>query len=210
MTVKSPDIQDAKLTDTENGVTLSFRLDEGLEESNELSLWVRARIRGSDYYQPLDLNILPDNMAEATIEPGKIQDGDGAPYADVEWYMEAYPSREKSAIVKKTLAFDPDWYGLPAEEKEIRSSFERMGVEAQANEAARYRLVAAEETLTFPTAALDTQVGLWVVMDGDDTVGIAPNQPDMGYKWIKPWFPQVLERSREIRTENGWDDGETH
>ena len=210
----APKIYDASVTDTEQGVLLRFSLDEGLEESNELALWCRARIRESDYYQPLDLNIMPGGKsAEAIVEPGKVQDGYRV---EVEWYLEAYPEREKSEIVKLTLGFEPDWFGLTAYEHEVRSAFEVRGIEMQAQEACRFRLVSPEEAQAFPHAALDNNVGLWMLEGpvGDDGqpsyAGIAPNQPSMGQPWLAAWFPQVLARSREIRTENGWDDGENH
>ena len=210
----APKIYDASVTDTEQGVLLRFSLDEGLEESNELALWCRARIRDSDYYQPLDLNIMPGGKsAEAIVEPGKVQDGYRV---EVQWYLEAYPAREKSEIVKLTLGFEPDWFNLTAHEHETRSAFEVQGIEMQAQEACRFRLVTPEEAQEFPHAALDSNVGLWMLEgpageDGEPSyAGIAPDQPAMGQAWLAAWFPQVLARSREIRTENGWDDGRNH
>ena len=215
MTVAKPDIQDIVVDDVEEGVILFFRLDEGLEETESLGLNVRARIRGSDYYQPLFLNILSGGKsASATIEPGKVQvDELGVvydPWVDLQFYMEAYPSREKSEIVTAQPSFKPDWFYLPAHEHEVRSEFERTGVEMQAAEACRFRLVYEEEKQEFPEAALDSGVGLWVVVKQEETIGIAPDQPDFGYAWRKAWFPQVLKRSRELRMEYGWDDGENH
>ena len=208
----APKIYDASVTDTENGVLLKFSLDEGLEESNEQFLWCRARIRGSTYYQPLDLNIMPGGKtAETIVEPGKVQD---EYCVDVEWYFEQYPAREKSESVKSLFYFDPDWFGLSAFEHELRGTFERMTIEGQAQEAARFRVVGAEEGQVFPNAALNNETGLWMLEvgggDAEEYAGIAPNQPDMGIAWRKAWHPQVLERSREIRKENGWDDGQNH
>ena len=210
---EAPKIYDERVTDTEQGVMLRFSLDEGLEESNEQFLWCRARIRGSTYYQPLDLNIMSGGKtAEAIVEPGKVQDG----YCvEVEWYFEQYPQREKSESVLSSLYFTPDWFGLSAFEHELRGDFERKTIEGQAQEAARFRVVGAEEAQEYPHAALDSNVGLWVLeksgrSEEEDYVGIAPDQPDMGIAWRAAWHPQVLERSREIRTENGWDDGRNH
>ena len=210
----APKIYDASVTDTEQGVVLRFSLDEGLEESNELALWCRARIRESDYFQPLSLNIMPGGKsAEAIVEPGKVRDGY---IVDVEWYMEAYPEREKSEVVKMALGFTPDWFNLTAHEHETRSAFEVRGIEMQAQEASRFRLVSPEEANFLSHAALDTEAGLWMLEGpvGDDGqpsyAGIAPDQPSMGQPWLAAWFPQVLARSREIRTENGWDDDRNH
>ena len=206
--VKTPEIYDIALSDEEQGLVLGFSLDEGLEPSETSSLYARARIKDSSYYQPLFLNILPGGKrAEAIVEPGKVQDGYKV---ELQFYMEEYPSRDKSEFIGQTLTFEPDWFDLTAFEHEVRSSFEVRGVEVQAQEACRYPLVSAEQKQLFPSAALDSDVGLWVVVDGEDIVGISPEQPDFGYEWRKAWFPQVLERSREIRTENGWDDGEVH
>ena len=211
--VETPKIYDASVTDTENGVLLKFSLDEGLEESNEQFLWCRARIRESNYFQPLGLNIMPGGKtAEAIVEPGKVQDG----YCvEVEWYFEQYPEREKSDTVKLSLTFEPDWFDLSAFEHEARSEFERKGIEMQAQEAARFRIVGFEEAQEYPHAALNITAGLWMLekpgsSEEEDYVGIAPDQPDMGVAWRAAWFPQVLERSREIRKENGWDDGQNH
>ena len=211
--VERPKIYDASVTDTEQGILLRFSLDEGLEESNEQFLWCRARIRESNYFQPLDLNIMPGGKtAEAIVEPGKVQDGD---FVVVEWYFEQYPAREKSESVKSSLYFEPDWFGLSAYEHEVRSEFERKGIEMQAQEAARFRVVGAEEAQEYTHAALNITAGLWFLekagsSEEEDYVGIAPDQPDMGIAWRAAWHPQVLERSREIRTENGWDDGRNH
>ena len=205
---EQPKIYDLTLNDTEQGLILGFSLDEGLEDTDTSGLFVRARIKDSNYYQPLFLNILSGGTrAEAVVEPGKVQDGH---QVELQFYMEEYPSRDKSEFVEKTLTFEPDWFDLSAFEHEVRSSFEVRGVEVQAQEACRFRMVSAEEKQVFPSAALDSGVGLWVVVDGEETVGIAPEQPDEGYAWRKAWFPKVLERSREIRAENGWDDGENH
>ena len=215
---EAPKIYNAGITDTEQGVVLSFSLDEGLEETNEQFLWCRARIQGSTYYQPLDLNIMPGGKsAEAIVEPGKVQlDGADNPSVDVEWYFEQYPSREKSELVKQTINFKTEWFDLPAFERELRGTFERIGIESQAQEAARFRVVTPEEAQQFPHAALDNSAGLWLLEgppgeDGQPSyAGIAPDQPDMGYAWRAAWIPQVLERSRVIRTENGWDDDLNH
>ena len=207
MTLPAPKIYDITLSDEEQGLILGFSLDEGLEESETSGLNVRARIKDSSYYQPLFLNILPNHRAEAIVEPGKVQDGYRV---EVQWYMEEYPSREKSEFFYKSLTFTPDWFDLTAFEHEVRSSFEVRGVEVQAQEACRFPLISAEQKLQFPNAALDSGVGLWVVVDGEEIVGISPEQPDFGYAWRAAWFPQVLERSREIRAEYGWDDGEVH
>ena len=207
--VETPKIYDASVTDTEDGVLLRFSLDEGLEESNEQFLWCRARIRGSTYYQPLGLNIMPGGKtAEVIVEPGKVQDG----YCvEVEWYFEQYPEREKSEIVKMSLTFEPDWFDLSAFERELRGTFERTGIEMQAQNAAAYVVISAEDAQVFPNAALNNMTGLWMLeVDSEDYVGIAPDQPDMGIAWRAAWHPQVLERSREIRKENGWDDGQNH
>ena len=211
---EAPKIYDVSITDTEQGVTLRFSLDEGLEDTNEQSLWCRARIKGSSYYQPLDLNILSGGKtAEATIEAGKVQDNY---LVDLQWYLETYPEREKSELVEKTVPFTPDWFNLTAFERETRSAFEVRGIEMQAQEACRFRLVTPEEAQQFNHAALDNNVGLWILEGsiGDDglpeVAGIAPDQPDMGQAWLAAWIPQVLERSREIRTENGWDDDRNH
>ena len=212
--VDAPKIYDAGVTDEDQGVVLRFSLDEGLEESNEQFLWCRARIRGSTYYQPLDLNILSGGKtAETIVEPGKVQDDYTV---DVEWYLEKYPEREKSELVKMSLGFVPDWFGLSAFEHELRATFERHGVEMQAQEAARFRLVTPEEAQNFPHAALDNNTGLWMLEgplgeDGQPSyAGIAPDQPDMGIAWRLDWQLGVLKRSREIRTENGWDDDRNH
>ena len=213
MTVPNPIIEEAKLTDTENGLILSFVMRENLEPTNELGLWVRARIKDSKYYQPLDLSILADGItAEATIEPGKVQRNY---IVDVQWYLEAYPEREKSIIASEHLDFVPDWFKLTAFEHELRSLFERMTVEAQAEEAARYRMATGDEANIFPSAALNTQTGLWMLQDigaevDDAYVGICPDQPDEGWMWRRAWMDHVLKRSREIRTEYGWDDDENH
>ena len=211
---EAPKIYDVSLTDTEQGVLLKFSLDEGLEESNEQSLWCRARIKDSTYFQPLDLSIEPGGKTATTIvEPGKVQTNY---LVEVQWYFEQYPAREKSEMVEKTLIFTPDWFDLPMFEHEVRSDFEIRGVEMQAQEAARFRLVTSVEAEEFSHAALDKDIGLWMLEgpagdDGQPTyAGIAPNQPDMGYAWRAAWFPQVLGRSRAIRTENGWDDGRNH
>ena len=207
MTVEAPKIYDVDLRDEEQGLVLGFSLDEGLEETETSGLNVRAQIKDSAYFQPLFLNILPNNRAEAIIEPGKVFDGHKV---FLQFYLEEYPSREKSEFVYKELTFTPDWFDLTKFEHEVRASFEVRGVEVQAQEACRYRMVTAEEKQTFPSAALDSGVGCWVVVDGEEIVGIAPEQPDFGYDWRKAWFPKVIERSREIRTENGWDDGQNH
>ena len=210
--VDAPKIYDATATDTEQGVILAFSLDEGLEESNEQFLWCRARIQNSSYYQPLDLNILPGGTrAETTVEPGKVQGGCSI---DVEWYFEQYPARDKSEIVKQTVTFTPDWILLNAHEHETRSAFEVRGIELQAQNAAAYVVVTPEDAQGYPNAALNTETGLWMLEvkggDPEEYAGIAPEQPDMGLAWLKAWFPQVLDRSRVIRTENDWDDGRNH
>ena len=207
MTIATPKIYNITLTDEEQGLVLGFSLDEGLEDTETSGLNVRARIKDSSYYQPLFLNILPNNRAEAIIEPGKVQEGHRV---EVQWYLEEYPSREKSEFFYRSLTFTPDWFDLPKFEHEIRSEFEIRGVEVQAQKACMFPLITAEEQLSFPSAALDNSIGLWVVVDGRKIVGIAPEQPDFGYAWRRAWFPQVLKRSREIRTENGWDDGKVH
>ena len=204
----APKIYDAKVEDLEQGVTLTFALDEGLDPSEDLGLWVRAKIVESDYYQPLDLNILSGGVtASAIIEPGKVHDG---PMVSVEWYFETYPDREKGEVLKMALGFERDWFGLSPFEHELRGDFERAGVEMQAQEAARYIIVPEEAMVTEPTAALSTETGLWMVTHGSDNVGIAPSQPTEGQAWREAWFPKVLERSREIRAENGWDDDQNH
>ena len=200
----APKIYNAKVTDTEQGVVLRFSLDEGMEETNEQFLWCRARIRGSTYYQPLDLNILSGGKdAETIVEPGKVQtegngwvsDGVGVLAVDVEWYFEQYPAREKSELVKQTITFEPDWFNLSAFEHELRGTFESIGIESQAQEAARFRLVTPEEAQQFPHAALDNNAGLWLLEgppgeDGQPSyAGIAPDQPDMGYAWRASWHP---------------------
>ena len=208
MAIEAPKIYDITLSDEEQGLVLGFSLDEGLEESETSALYARARIKDSSYYQPLFLNILPGGKrAEAIVEPGKVQDGHKV---ELQFYMERYPSREKSGTLNTWLTFKPDWFDLSAFEHEVRASFEVRGVEVQAQEACRFPIVTPEDELLFPSAALDANLGLWVVVDGETIVGISPEQPDFGYEWRKAWFPQVLERSREIRTENGWDDGEVH
>ena len=207
MTVASPAIYDVSIDDVEAGVRLRFSLDEGLEPSEELWLWVRARIRKSNYFQPLDLNILPGGKtADTIIEPGKVQvDNEGRTSVEVEWYMEKYPEREKSEPVKKSVPFTPDWFGLPMFEHELRSLFERVTVEAQAVEAARYRMLSAElvEKEGYRVAALNSELGLWVVMDSanNDTIGISPDQLTEGYEWRKDWFAAVLARRQEILDE---------
>ena len=214
--VDTPKIYDANVTDTEQGVILTFSLDEGLEEINEQFLWCRARIVQSTYYQPLDLNIEPGGKtATAIIEPGKVHDaGDGKYGVSVEWYFEQYPSRERSELVQQDLTFTPDWFLLNAHQHETRSAFEVRGIELQAQNAAAYVVVSPEDAQGYPNAALNSETGLWMLEikggEPEEYAGIAPDQPDMGLAWLKAWFPQVLERSREIRTENGWDDGRNH
>ena len=218
MTPTKPDIRDLAVEDTENGVTVTFGLDEGLEDTETSSLWVRARIRGSRYFQPVDLNILSGGKtASFVVEPGRVQEDHSI---DLHFYLEAYPEREKSEVVERTISFEPDWFGLSKFEHDLRGLFERRTVEGQAAEAARFRLVSAEEAQDYKECALDNTVGLWMVQrDADDVaepgavpeyLGIAPEQPSFGIAWRAAWFPQVLARSREIRTENGWDDGRNH
>ena len=208
MAIEAPKIYDITLSDEEQGLVLGFSLDEGLEESETSALYARARIKDSSYFQPLFLNILPGGKrAEAIVEPGKVQDGYKV---ELQFYMERYPSREKSQFFQKGVNFTPDWFDLTAFEHEVRASFEVRGVEVQAQEACRFPIIQPEEKVAFPNAALDANIGLWVVVDGETIIGIAPEQPSFGYAWRKAWFAQVLERSREIRTENGWDDGEVH
>ena len=211
--MKAPDIKNVKLTDTANGLILSFDLDEGLEPTNELWLWVRAKIRESNYYQPLDLNIEPGGKsATAIVEPGKVQDDYTV---NLEFYFEQYPEREKSEIFYASPAFDPDWFNMSKFEHDLRYTFETMGVEVAAQEACRFLIVPPEDMPQYPNCALDNRTGLWMVEahpqdDVEDYAGIAPDQPDFGIEWRKKWFPAVLDRSREIRTENGWDDGRNH
>ena len=208
-----PDIQNVKLSDTSNGLILSFDLDEGLEPTNELGLWVRAKIKESYYYQPLDLNIEPGGKsATAIVEPGKVQ----SDYTvNLEFYFEQYPEREKSEIVYINPSFEPDWFNLSAFERDLRDHFETLTVEGAAQEACRYVIVSQEDMLAYPNCALDDTTGLWMAEvhpndDVEEYAGIAPDQPDFGIAWRREWFPAVLKRSREIRTENGWDDGRNH
>ena len=204
-----PKIHDATVTDTENGVLLRFSLNSGLEPTNELWLWCRARIQDSTYYQPLDLNIMPGGAtAEAIVEPGKVQRDPSRPdktcFVDVQWYFEAYPERERSETVTAALHFRPDWIDLPAFESELRSLFIRRTVEAQATEAALYKLLTAEDVQRemYNTAALNSETGLWMVVDShNETVGIAPDQPTEGYDWRTLWFQEVLDRRAEIINE---------
>ena len=210
MTVTIPKVYDVTLTDEEQGVVLRFKLDENLEPSEEFQFMIRARIKGSSYYQPLFYSVLNDGITgETIIEPGKIDvDYADNPSVDIEWYMEKYPEREKSEITKKTLSFEIDWFGMSMFDHELRASFERMGIEMQAQEACRYPMAVAEDI--YKEAVLDNSAGLWLNLQNGDTVGIALDQPDFGQAWLKAWIPQVLNRSREIRVENGWDDGQIH
>ena len=203
--MEAPKIYNEKIEDTEQGVLLTFSLDEGLEPSEETYLWVRARIPGSNYYQPLDLNILAGGKtASALIEPGKVtysHDGKVAS-ADLEMYFEKYPEREKGKYWRKTVEFTPDWIQLPPFEQELRGLFERIGIEAQATEAANCKLITYSEVYdnNYREAALNSEVGLWIITDSaqNNWLGIAPDQPDEGYEWRKEWFKAVLARRKEI------------
>ena len=212
-----PKIHGATVADTENGVILRFSLNSGLEPTNELGLWCRARIQDSTYYQPLDLNIMPGGMtAEAVVEPGKVQRDPSRPdkscYVDVQWYFEAYPERERSDIVSSALHFRPDWIDLPAFESELRSLFIRKTVEGQATEAARFKLLTAEDVQKgmYNEAALNFETGLWMVVESrnQETVGISPDQPTEGYDWRVLWFQAVLDRRAEILAEEESTDAD--
>ena len=207
--MEAPKIYNEKIEDTEQGVLLTFSLDEGLEPSEETYLWVRARIPGSDYYQPLDLNILSGGKtATALIEPGKVFIDSGGKSASValEMYYEKYPEREKSKYWQKPVVFTPDWIKLPPFEHELRALFERITIEGQATEAARYKLISYEEAnlKMYREAALNSEVGLWMITDSatNDSIGIAPNQPDEGFEWRKEWFKAVLARREKIIEES--------
>ena len=203
--MEAPKIYDISVKDKEDGVRLTFSLDEGLVPTETSQLYVKARIHEADYFQTLSYDVLPGGkMADTIIEPGKVIFAtNGKPEVSLIFYLETYPEREKSEVLSKIVTFEPDWFGLPPFEHELRSLFERKGIEMQAQEAAQFDLVDLSDIHNlYSEFALDNSTGLWMVEKDSETVGISPDQPSEGYAWRGPWFEKVLKRSRQIRSEN--------
>ena len=214
MTVEKPgvpDIQDITIRDTADGVFVDFRLDEGLEETDTHILWMRAKVPGYDFYQPVSgLEIYPGGKTATGAIPNKCVTCEaGTCSVRIEWYNESYPEdynedtfgeRQKSEPFFWEGRFEPDWFGVDGYWHNTRVEFETRGIDHQISEARLYKRLTAEKDAAHDQRFLSIETGLWMSNIGHDVdriAGISFEQPDMGQKWLRAWMDDILAALEE-------------
>lgn len=203
-----PDIRDIAIRDTADGVMLDFRLDEGLEDTDTSILWVRAKVPGYEFYQPVSgLEVLPGGRTATAVIPNRCITRAGTNpdllRLTVEWYRENYPEdyneetfgeRRKGEPFIWTGDFAPDWYGMSKWDHDTRVEFETRGKDHQISEARLWKRFSQEEDIAYAERGLSLETGLWMTHDGPngEDIAISYEQPDMGQKWLRAWMDDIL------------------
>ena len=203
---KKPDVGALHAYDNAEGVFVNFNLADGLEQTDTLTLWTRARINGNDYYMPTGLEVLPGGKSATLSIPAQcvsVSDN-GEAMINLEFYYETYPEdynedtfdqRVKGEALLIAVSYDPDWFGMSKPDHDTRVEFETRGMDHQISEARLYDRLTAQQEYAHDQRFLSTETGLWMTNVGHDIdkiAGISLEQPDMGQAWLRRWIDAIL------------------
>ena len=200
-----------QILDTERGVDVSVSLDPAAEIESLDSLWIGTRVTDANH---MFIRVNPDvsedlGIAQFTVNNDSVLISPNGKQCNVDIRMSHVPpAGEAVDLWSEILACEIDWFTITTAEAEgyLRGLFEGTPVEVQARRAANYRVLSHQEMWKHREVALDPKAGLWLVKDGDDVVGISPDQWTCGHPWRRGRFRDVMAMASDIRAENQGDN----